>query len=47
LNSFADEYKVKRIILVTNDPYPRQVDKISIMPWKIFLEKLWAGEIIS
>jgi predicted AAA+ superfamily ATPase len=47
LNSFADEYKVKRIILVTNDPYPRQVDKISIMPWRIFLEKLWNGEIIS
>ncbi len=47
LNSFADEYKVKRIILVTNDPYPRQVDKISIMPWKIFLERLWSGEIIS
>lgn len=47
LNSFMDEYKVKRIILVTNDPYPRQVDKISIMPWKIFLQKLWSGEIIS
>ncbi len=47
LNSFADEYKVKRIILVTNDPYPRQVDKVSILPWQIFLQKLWAGEIIS
>jgi uncharacterized protein len=47
LNSFADEYKVKRIILVTNDPYPRQVEKVSIMPWQIFLQKLWAGEIIS
>jgi uncharacterized protein len=47
LSSFSDEYKVKKAILVTNDPYPRKVDNISIMPWKIFLEKLWAGEIIS
>jgi predicted AAA+ superfamily ATPase len=47
LKSFAEEYDVKKLILVSNDPYPRTVDKVSVMPWQIFLEKLWSGQIIS
>ena len=46
LNTFSDEYSVKKLILVSNDPYPRQVGNIMVYPWKIFLEKLWSGEII-
>ena len=46
LRSFGEEYKVKRSIVVSNDPYPRKVDNILILPWKEFLEMLWAGEII-
>ena len=47
LESFATEYTIRLKILVTNDPYPRQVGDILILPWKVFLEKLWAGELIS
>lgn len=47
LKSFGEEYKVKKLILVSNDPYPRLVDNVSIMPWREFLEKLWAGYIIT
>jgi predicted AAA+ superfamily ATPase len=47
LKSFAEEYSVKKLILVSNDPIPRQMDQITALPWKIFLDKLWAGEIIS
>jgi predicted AAA+ superfamily ATPase len=47
LRSFAEEYKVKKMILVSNDPFPRQIADIMILPWKVFLDKLWAGEIIS
>ena len=47
LKSFAEEYKVKKLILVSNDPYARQMGKITVMPWKVFLDKLWAGEIIK
>jgi uncharacterized protein len=47
LNSFGQEYTVKQKILVTNDAHPRKIDGILILPWKSFLEKLWAGEIIS
>jgi predicted AAA+ superfamily ATPase len=47
LKSFVEEYTVKKQILVTNDPYPRQMDNTLVLPWNIFLQKLWAGEIIS
>ncbi|GHS99609.1 ATPase [Bacteroidia bacterium] len=46
LKAFAEEYNVKHKILISNDPYPRLVDDIMIYPWKVFLQKLWAGEII-
>lgn len=47
LKSFSEEYKVKRSILVSNDPTPRKIGDILILPWKVFLEKLWAGEIVG
>ncbi|MDX9907628.1 MAG: AAA family ATPase [Bacteroidales bacterium] len=46
LKSFTEEYTVKKTILVSNDPLPRIVDGIHIMPWHIFLDKLWGGEIL-
>lgn len=47
LMNFAEEYKVKNLILISNDPYPRIAGKVMIMPWRFFLEKLWAGEIVK
>jgi predicted AAA+ superfamily ATPase len=47
LIAFSEEYKVKKSILITNDPFPRQMGNILILPWKIFLQKLWNGEIIK
>jgi len=47
LKSFAEEYDVKKLIVVSNDPYPRKLDNIMVMPWKLFLDQLWDGEIIG
>jgi len=47
LQSFGEEYSVKELILLTTDPWPRKIGNVSILPWKIFLARLWAGEIIS
>lgn len=47
LKSFAEEYNVKKLILVTNDPYSRQMDDVMVLPWQVFLQQLWAGLIIS
>jgi len=46
LKSFAEEYKVKNLVIVSTDPYPRKIDNIMVLPWEIFLEKLWGGDII-
>lgn len=47
LKSFAEEYNVSQLILVSNDPSPRKVGKIMIMPWKYFLDQLWDGRLIK
>jgi len=47
LQQFAEEYTLKKQILVTNDLYPRQMGNVLVLPWKVFLEKLWSGEIIK
>lgn len=46
LKSFSEEYKVKKLIVVSNDPMERSIGDITVMPWNHFLKKLWAGEII-
>ena len=47
LKSFAEEYKVKKLLLVTNDPYPRLMENVHVFPWRSFLDKLWSGQIIG
>lgn len=47
LKAFSEEYAVKQLILVCNEPLPRISDGIRILPWKIFLEELWAGKIMQ
>ncbi len=44
---FSEEYNVKHKILVTNDAYPRLMGDVMVMPWNMFLDKLWAGELIQ
>lgn len=47
LKNFAEEYNVKKQILVTNDPFQRLMNDVLVLPWQKFLQKLWAGEIIK
>jgi predicted AAA+ superfamily ATPase len=47
LRNFAEEYPVKKLILISNDPLPRLLDNVMVLPWKVFLERLWDGEIIA
>ena len=46
LEAFAEEYKTKSSILVSMEEKPRKVNDILILPWRIFLERLWADELI-
>jgi hypothetical protein len=46
LRAFKEEHKSK-YILVSQDLNPRKTDDgILILPWKVFLDRLWANEII-
>jgi predicted AAA+ superfamily ATPase len=47
LKAFMEEYEVKKAIVVCNEPLPRLVDNIEILPWQIFLERLWSGELMG
>ena len=47
LKSFKEEYPTtKHLVLVCSEPLPRLHNDIWILPWKVFLTKLWAGELI-
>lgn len=46
INAFREEYKPKKAIVVSLDTRSRNVDDIMILPWKIFLDDLWAGSIL-
>lgn len=46
LGAFAGEYSPKKNILVCNEKEKRLSGQIEILPWEVFLEKLWAGKIL-
>ena len=46
LNAFVDEFKPKHALLVCNEKDERVIKHIRIVPWKIFLTRLWAGDYL-
>jgi len=46
LAAFIEENRPKKAIIVSNEREGRRVGPINILPWRTFLEELWAGEII-
>jgi uncharacterized protein len=48
LKYFSEEYTIKKKIVVSNDPAPRMItDDILVLPWRVFLIRLWSGEVIN
>jgi len=47
LAAFIEENRPKKAIIVSNEREGRRVGPINILPWRTFLEELWAGEIVS
>jgi len=46
LKALLEEHKVKRAIVVSLERNPRKLSNgIEILPWKVFFEQLWAGEL--
>lgn len=47
LRSLQQDHNIKRSIIVSFEPEPKKLEgNIECLPWKIFLEMLWAGQII-
>ncbi|MBK7127806.1 MAG: ATP-binding protein [Crocinitomicaceae bacterium] len=46
LNAFSEEYKVKHSIIVCNETVPRKIGNVLVLPWRQFIQKLWAGDLI-
>ncbi len=48
IRAFKEEYHARSYIVVSMDTNPRRTeDGIEIMPWHVFLDRLWANEIIN
>ena len=47
LHAFCEEYRPQKAIIVSLDKKPRTIGKILILPWKVFLEKLWTGDLMK
>ncbi|MDE2677700.1 MAG: AAA family ATPase [Gemmatimonadota bacterium] len=47
VRAFADEHAPRQAFVVCNDSAPRRTeDGIWILPWELFLEGLWGGEVV-
>jgi predicted AAA+ superfamily ATPase len=44
LRALAEEKMLKRYLCVCLEPRPRETEGVLVLPFKIFLEALWAGE---
>ena len=44
LKAIREEGYFRNLLVVSREPVPRLVDGILILPWTVFVEKLWSGE---
>jgi predicted AAA+ superfamily ATPase len=48
IRAFKEEYHARNYIVVSMDAAPRRTeDGIDILPWNVFLDRLWANEIVN
>ena len=45
LRAIGGEGSFRHRILVADEPRPREVEGISVLPWREFIGRLWAGEL--
>lgn len=47
LRAVRESHRVKRALVVCLEREPRVIEpRIEILPWRLFLERLWAGDLI-
>ena len=46
LLALREEKKLKQYFLISREDHPRTVEGIQLLPWNLFLKKLWGREVI-
>ncbi len=46
IRAFREEHGPRWAIVVSNDPAPRRTGDIDVLPWRVFLDRLWGNELI-
>jgi len=46
LKALASSHKVKKLLLVSFESEPKKMADIQCLPWQIFLQLLWDGQIV-
>ena len=46
LRAFCEEHRPRGAIVVSNDPAPRRAGDIDVLPWRVFLDRLWGNDLI-
>ncbi len=47
LRTFVADHHPRHAILVCNEPAPRLIEGIEVLPWREFLTRLWSGQILT
>ncbi|MEW5984983.1 MAG: AAA family ATPase [Acidobacteriota bacterium] len=47
LRAFVGEHRPRKAILVCNERAPRLHEGVEVLPWREFLGRLWAGDIVG
>lgn len=51
LKAFMEEHRVPKGFVVSNEPRARRLAhrhaEIDVLPWRGFLERLWAGDVVK
>ena len=46
IRAFCEEHRPRRAIVVSTDPAPRRAGDVDVLPWRVFLDRLWGNELI-
>ena len=44
--AYTEEHRPAASIIVCAEPTARRVGAIDVLPWEVFLERLWTGAVI-
>lgn len=46
LLALREEHRVRHPLLVCTEKQPRVVDGVEVLPWRVFLDRLWDGDLV-